>query len=733
VSATGRDSQAPRVSPATVAEWRRRQEASSEIVPSPDDDEQPVNGFRLSADGGAVSLVDEGKRANGFHASGDGGAVSLVDEGKRANGFRASGDGGAVSSLDRAEQGFAESQQAALNAMIRFARLEVPTEPIPVVKPDAPQPVRTASPGVDLSAIALARPAPAITEPSPVADQPRLPAHPITLPPDRTVLPDRMPSGVRQAREAESLTEELPAVILPPTLSSQPEPTASHPAPKRRGLAAEPWPLLCILAAQAVLSAALLRRNTAFADEALYLWCGHLEWAHLLHGTPIPPFATYFSGSPVIYPMIGALADSIGGLAAARALSGCFMLVATALLWSTTSRLYGRRSAYFAAGLWALLGPTLHVGAFATYDAMTLMLLAFATWCVVRGSQGNAGVQWAITAAFALALANATKYASALWDPVVVAVAVFTAWPLYGRRIAIRQGALVASYLAIVMVLLLALATAGNHNYIIGIDATTLVRQKGTTHPATVLHDSWSWTEILAVTALAGLAAIWRSQRDAKRRALAVTLVVAGLLAPLNQARLHTDVSLIKHTDYGAWFTAIVAGYLLSELMTGGWPRRALASVAATATIVATAVIGYPQAEGFYLGWPNTTDIMAIMRPLMRETNGPILFQNPALLEYYFKIGIGWKRITGQNSLRLPSGRTIDVAPVGSDGVAGPYLAFIATGYFKVIALNDYGNNPYDGPVIAMVESDHDYVMVGHTPWQDGNFMVWKYEPRRSP
>ena len=59
--------------------------------------------------------------------------------------------------------------------------------------------------------------------------------------------------------------------------------------------------MLIVLAVQAVLSVRLVWADTAFQDEATYLWAGHLEWAHWLHGTPIPPFPTYFSGAPVIY------------------------------------------------------------------------------------------------------------------------------------------------------------------------------------------------------------------------------------------------------------------------------------------------------------------------------------------------------------------------------------------------------------------------------------------------
>lgn len=37
------------------------------------------------------------------------------------------------------------------------------------------------------------------------------------------------------------------------------------------------WPLLAVLAVQAALSLRLVGADTAFQDEALYLWAGHLE------------------------------------------------------------------------------------------------------------------------------------------------------------------------------------------------------------------------------------------------------------------------------------------------------------------------------------------------------------------------------------------------------------------------------------------------------------------------
>ena len=115
---------------------------------------------------------------------------------------------------------------------------------------------------------------------------------------------------------------------------------------------------MCILAIQAGLSLRLVWSNTAYQDEALYLWAGHLEWAHWLHGGAVPDFASYFSGAPVIYPPLGAVASSIGGLATARILSlGC-MLAATVLLYAVTGHLFGRRAAIASSVAFAAIGPT---------------------------------------------------------------------------------------------------------------------------------------------------------------------------------------------------------------------------------------------------------------------------------------------------------------------------------------------------------------------------------------
>ena len=284
-------------------------------------------------------------------------------------------------------------------------------------------------------------------------------------------------------------------------------------ARRRRVLGA--WPLLVVLAVQAGLSLRLLRADTASPSEALYLRAGHLEWAHWLHGVPIPPFPRYFSGAPVIYPPAGAAADSIGGLAGARVLSLVFMLGATVLLQGAAARLFGRRAAFFAAALFAVLGTTVHLGAFATYDAMSVFLVALAAWCVIRAGARGPATGWMVAAAAVLALANATAYTSLLFDPLIAALALLTApWTARGLLAARRAG----TVLAVTAVLLAAGLGAGGGSYLGGFERTMLTRVPGSAAPLQVLGQSWSWAGLLLVLAVCGVVISWAGGAAPRRQ-----------------------------------------------------------------------------------------------------------------------------------------------------------------------------------------------------------------------
>src|ERR1700735_1847894 len=141
---------------------------------------------------------------------------------------------------------------------------------------------------------------------------------------------------------------------------------ATAPAPARPAVAAARpaqapgwvrWiPLVIILCGQALLTARLIHVSTASGDEGRYIYAGHQLIHEIFHGGGSPYYETYFSGAPVIYPVLAAMADHFGGLVGVRLMSMSFMLTATALLYGSGKRLFGYWPGVAAAGLFAGLG-----------------------------------------------------------------------------------------------------------------------------------------------------------------------------------------------------------------------------------------------------------------------------------------------------------------------------------------------------------------------------------------
>jgi 4-amino-4-deoxy-L-arabinose transferase-like glycosyltransferase len=493
-----------------------------------------------------------------------------------------------------------------------------------------------------------------------------------------------------------------------------------------RGFARAPaLSLIAILTVQAVLSARLISAYTAFNDEALYLWAGRIEWSHWLHGTAAPPFQTYFSGAPVIYPPLSALANGLGGLAGARILSLCFMLGATVLLWSTASRLYDWRIASVAAAFWAVLGPTQHLGAYATYDGMALFLVALAAWCATGRRDKDDATGWILAAAVALALANATKYASAIFDPVVIALSVVSAWPQPGGKVALRRGTLLIACLAGTLALGVRF---GGPLYLRGIQQTTIDRTGSTSPILTVLSESWAWVGSIAAVAAVAVFLSWRRPNGA----LTALLASAVLLVPIEQARIHTVTSLNKHVDFGAWFAAIAAGYAIRRIVAMPRPRiiRATAVCGCVALGFASGAVGVLQARKMLYGYsPNEARLIAALQPLTSH-GGRFLAEGQSIPEYYLH-GTSWQEWSNTRSVILPSGRTVSV-PVGGEGNPAVYSRLITSHYFSVVLLTFTDTVTLDNAITADLKSTSGYHIASTIPFGPtarGEYTIWVYQP----
>jgi len=484
-----------------------------------------------------------------------------------------------------------------------------------------------------------------------------------------------------------------------------------------------------VLAVQAGFSLSLVWSNTAFQDEALYLWVGHLEISHWLHGTTMPAFPAFLSGAPVLYPPLGALADSLGGLAAARILSLGFMLASTCLLWATVSRLYSRRAAFFACAIFAVLGVTLRLGAFATYDPMSLCLLALAAWCAVHAGEHLKSSGWLVGTSFVLAMANGTKYASALFDPVVVGLVVFSSCRVLRRKQALARGGTMLGYTAGMVAFLFAF---GGGEYWTAVTQSTLARVNSADPISAVLIHSWRLTGVVVVLAFAGAVLCLASESGLHDRLLIWLVAVAALLVPLGQAHVHTLTSLDKHIDFGAWFAAIAAGYAVDRLT--GWaslrPVRSAATAACVLLLALPTWIGITQAKALFRTWPNSAVLIMTLSHVISQSKGPVLAEHPSLPEYYLAQGAQWNRWSSTHSIRLLDGRSINPRN-GSSLKPQVYLKLIREGFFSMVILDFGPTASLDYSISQALERNYHYHLVARVPYYPSGAVVWQYRPER--
>jgi Dolichyl-phosphate-mannose-protein mannosyltransferase len=503
-----------------------------------------------------------------------------------------------------------------------------------------------------------------------------------------------------------------------------------------RALASRRWPLFVVLATQAALSARVIRSNTAFQDEGLYLWSGHLELTHLLHHAQIPDFASYFSGAPVIYPVIAALADKVGGLTGARLLSLAFILLTTVLLHGTTRRLFSSRAAgLFAAGLFAGTGSAQFLSGFATYDAMALMLLATATWLGVLAAGCRLPARTALIAiaALALAAATATKYASALFVPVVIIVAATAAWRRSGKRAGLAAGLGMA---AVTTGVLAVAYRAAGPSYAEGISFSTLSRASGTDATGSITLMSARWAGINALLGIAGAAVITHAWRHRPTTVLAWTLAGADFLAPAEQARIHTYVSLFKHVGFGAWFASAAGGYLLAALpraaaktrsrgisarRSAWWLRAAIAGAVLSGTI------GFLIAGVQYRGWPDSRGLTAALQGLGKP-GGRYLAEDYDVPAYYLMGSVQWTQWSNTFYFGYTdpaTGQYLQNAPAYADAIRHRYFAVIA------LAFGDTYTT--DQVIVHDIGYDGGYRLAAVIPYADasgqGAYKVWTLAP----
>jgi 4-amino-4-deoxy-L-arabinose transferase-like glycosyltransferase len=411
--------------------------------------------------------------------------------------------------------------------------------------------------------------------------------------------------------------------------------TAVAPRPVRAGAGALSgrWPLILVLALQAVVSVGTLH-NSAFQDEGLYLYAGR-QIIHHWGGGPVPleNYAFYFSGYPYFYPVIGGFLDMVGGLELARCFSLACMLGVTGIVYSVTGKLFHRRAAIFASAAYASTGVVLFVGRLATYDALCLFLIALATAFSVHGGMGKR--LWTVPAIGpVLVLAILAKYAALLFIlPVFGLLTCLSVTFLAWRAALLRFALALVSFALSLVVAYRTMDKAAFH----AISGSTTNRSVGFQAPRlSLVTHVLQMGGLVYLVAFLGLLLTFRLQW--RFRLLAVLLFGSSWLAPAYHIYMQEPLSLDKHLAYALFFAMPLAGYALAWV--SGYERQPFLSsyrgywLAGLAVVMAIFTLGLSQSSSLYADWANTSGLSSALHAELRDGSGRILAEDIEVARY---------------------------------------------------------------------------------------------------
>lgn len=439
---------------------------------------------------------------------------------------------------------------------------------------------------------------------------------------------------------------------------------------------------MAVCALQAALSLPLVWGNSAFSDEAEFLWGGHLEVAHWLHGTAVPSTLTInFFGSPVLYPPLGAVADSIGGVYAARILALAFLVGATALLYAVASQLFGPATATVASVIWVSSEPVIRCGAFATCDAPATFLLALSAWLAVLASFRFHRGELIAASAASLALASATAYASVAVAPAAAAFAFLT----WRRFLGMRQAWQCAAWLCGAYLVAFALVMTWSRSWVAIFHVNQLVTRVSATAVAGAI---WAYFGGYLILVLAGIAVA--VLRRGGRSALLAALGCSAFITPALHLADGTTVSLDQHLLPGMWFGAMTAGHGLVNIGRS-LPNKRRAMVATVMVACCGIAVAYLAANSWQhalnkqLGWANSRFFVTSLRPVVARQHGliDVVKQNYVAM-YYTPQGMDWRT---WSSGAVPATNLVLRPPGARGSWPSYYTGQLAKADYGVVAL----------------------------------------------
>ena len=160
--------------------------------------------------------------------------------------------------------------------------------------------------------------------------------------------------------------------------------------------------------------------------------------------------------------------------------------------------------------------------------------------------------------------------------------------------------------------------------------------------------------------------------------------------------------SLEKHVDFGAWFAAIAAGYLLSSLS-----RKRFVLPVSLAALIAVTSLGVVQARAM-INWPDVTGLVKVVRPLTSH-GGRFLAETSDVLQYY-----------------LPNTTWQQWSDTHNNNPAY-YQQAIARHYFSVVVLGFNQTLAVDYVIALDLSTNSGYRLAAKVRSGKTVFYVWEY------
>ena len=461
--------------------------------------------------------------------------------------------------------------------------------------------------------------------------------------------------------------------------------------------------------------AALSLANSAYQDEALYIYAGK-QILHQILGQPVAVKygITSLSGFPYLYPVIAGVLDSLGGLVLVRLFSLACMLISTAAVYRLTLTLYGPMSARLATALFAVQGPVLFLSNFATYDAMCLSLMAVTAVLVLYAAAARR--PWlSLAVGPMIGVMVLTKYAGALFAPTLLILLVYQTRQRWGWRQSLAR---LCCALSLLLLGAFEVAHVAGHDLLTTLNSAYLERQPASYDSRLHLVERvWSLGAAILVLALVGLLLGGR-----QGRLLRTILFVSALLAPAYHIYVHELVALHKHLAFSMVFAAPLAGRALARLAGYRW----LTGIVGCLVVLS---MGLAASKELYNEWPNTSNLITVLRAQNLPPHSQVLAEPGYESQYYLDDARHWDFTTLWAFTYFdPSGRVLNGVPAYNDA--------IMYGYFDLVVL---GYGPGDDTRAIAVQIDSGlrhgttYTLIAKVPYSSaygtGNWWVWRKRP----